>query len=352
VRIARRVKWGVGALALVALALPMSYRWWVYHRDHVTTDDAYVRADVSLVTPRVPGVISELLVQEHQQVEKGALLLRLDPAGFQIKLDQAEAALAAAREGVLQRRAAVLTADSSVKLVEVELAQARIDETRVTRLSARDAAPTEQVERVRTARAAVEARLVSARRAADQAQAMLGIPMEASPNEAAMVRQAQAMRDEASLLLSYTELRAPVGGVVAKRSGEVGQAVQPGQPLMMLVPLEGVYIEANFKESQLADVRVGQAVLVTADLYPGANYTGHVLSLSPGSGAAFSLLPAENASGNWVKVVQRIPVRIALNGPFQSEQPLRIGTSVVASVDVRSDPEPKLAQARRGERER
>ncbi len=347
-RFARHLKWGLGTLALIAVTLPVTYQWWAYHRDHVSTDDAYVRADVSLVTPRVPGVISELLVQEHQQIEKGATLVRLDSASFQIKLDQAEAALAVAREGVLQRRAAVLTADSSVKLVEVELAQARIDETRVNRLSARDAAPTEQVEKVRTGREAVEARLVSARRAAEQARAMLGIPMDASPDEAAMVRQALAMRDEARLMVSYTELRAPVSGIVAKRSGEVGQAVQPGQPLMMLVPLEAVYVEANFKETQLADVRVGQAVSVTADLYPDATYAGHVVSLSPGSGSAFSLLPPENASGNWVKVVQRVPVRIELDDPFQAEQPLRIGTSVIASVDIRSNPESKLAQERRG----
>jgi len=311
------------------------YRWWRFHRDHVTTDNAYVRADISPVTPRVPGVISELLVEENWRVDKGAPLVRLDAADFEIKLRQAEAALATAEAVVAQRRAAVLAADSSVRLAETELAQARLDETRATRLSAREAAPVERVERVRTARAAAEAQLDSAHRAVEQARAVLGIAVDAPTQQAAIVRQASAARDEASLLLSYTELRAPADGVVAKRFAQVGQAVQPGQPLMMLVPLEKVFIEANFKESQLADVRVGQAVSVVADLYPDVLYQGRVASLAPGSGAAFALLPPENASGNWVKVVQRVPVRIALDAPPPTDFPLRVGTSVVASVDIR-----------------
>lgn len=334
--ISRRLQLGVGALVAVVVVVPTLYRWWCFYRDHVTTDNAYVRADVSPVTPRVPGVISELLVEENWQVGKGTPLVRLDGADFEVKLRQAEAALASAEAVVAQRRAAVFAADSSVHLAEVGLAQARLDETRVTRLSARDAAPVEHVEKVRTALAAAEAQLDFAHRAVEQARAVLGIPVEAPTDQAAIVRQARAVRDEASLLLSYTELRAPLDGVIAKRSAQVGQAVQPGQPLMMIVPLEKVFIEANFKESQLSDVRVGQVVSVVADLYPDIVYEGRVASLAPGSGAAFALLPAENASGNWVKVVQRVPVRIALDAPPPTDFPLRVGTSVVASIDIRS----------------
>jgi membrane fusion protein, multidrug efflux system len=335
-KISRRIWSGVGAVVVLLVLVPMLYRWWSFHREHVTTDNAYVRADISLVTPRVPGVVSEVLAQENQPVVQGTPLVRLDRADFEVKLRQADAALASAREAVAQRRAAVFVADSAVRLAEAQLAQARLDDTRASRLSARDAAPAERVEKVHTALAAAEAQLDSAHRAVEQARAVLGIAVDAPADEAAIVRQALAVRDEASLALSYTELRAPTDGVIAKRSAEVGQAVQPGQPLMMLVPLDKVFIEANFKESQLADVRVGQPVSIVADLYPDLVYEGHVASLAPGSGAAFALLPPENASGNWVKVVQRVPVRVALDGPPRPDSPLRVGTSVVASIDIRS----------------
>lgn len=330
----------MGILALV-VAVPLLYRWWEFHRIHVTTDNAYVRADISLVTPRVPGVISELLVEENSAIEKGALLARLDPTDFDVKLRQAEAGLASAVSAVAQRRAAVLAADSAIRLAETQSAQARLDDARAKQLSARDAAPEERVEKARTALAAAEAQLDSARRAAEQARAVLGIGLDAPAEEAAIVRQATAAREEARLALSYTELRAPTDGIVAKRTAQVGQAVQPGQPLMMLVPLDKVFIEANYKESQLAQVRVGQTATVESDLYPGRIYKGRVESLAPGSGAAFALLPPENASGNWVKVVQRVPVRIALEATDQKELPLRVGTSVVASIDIESDGNPQ-----------
>lgn len=328
--------WGAGGLVLLVVLAPILYRWWSFHRDHVTTDNAYVRADISLVTPRVPGVISEVLVEENLHVELGTPLVRLDQADFEVKLRQSEAALASARGAVAQRRAAVFAAESAVRLAEAQLAQARLDDTRVKRLSARDAAPAESVERVHTALAAAEAQIEAAHRGLEQARAVLGIAVDAPGDEAAIVRQALAVRDEASLALSYTELRAPVDGVIAKRTAEVGQSVQPGQPVMMLVPLDKVFIEANFKESQLADVRVGQSVSIAADLYPDLIYEGHVASLAPGSGAAFALLPPENASGNWVKVVQRVPVRVVLDAPPRPDRPLRVGTSVVASINIRS----------------
>ena len=335
----RRVLGGAGGLIALVVLVPFLYRWWCFHRDHITTDNAYVRTDISLVTSRIPGVVAELLVEENRPVEQGTLLVRLDRADFEVKLRQADAGLASAQGAVAQRRAAVFAAESAVRLAEAQLAQARLDDTRANRLSARDAAPAERVEKAHTALVATEAQLESARRAVEQARAVLGIAVDAPDQKAAIVRQALAVRDEARLALSYTELRAPADGIIAKRSAEVGQAVQPGQPLMMLVPLEKVFIEANFKESQLADVRVGQAVSIVADLYPDEVYKGRVASLAPGSGAAFALLPPENASGNWVKVVQRVPVRIAIDMHSRPGLPLRVGTSVVAIIDIRSGSE-------------
>lgn len=340
-KISRSAKWTSIGILVAVVAVPILYRWWEFHRVHVTTDNAYVRADISLVTPRVPGVIAELLVEENSSIEKGALLARLDPADFDVKLRQAEAGLASAISAVAQRRAALLVAESAVRLAETQAAQAHLDDARARRLSARDAAPEERVEKARTALAAAEAQLDSARRAAEQARAVLGIGLDAPAEEAAIVRQAAALRDEAKLALSYTELRAPTDGVVAKRTAQVGQAVQPGQPLMMLVPLDRVFIEANYKESQLAEVRVGQSATVEADLYPGKIYKGRVESVAPGSGASFALLPPENASGNWVKVVQRVPVRIALEVTDHEDLPLRVGTSVLATIDIESSGVPQ-----------
>jgi len=339
----RSIWWTVFGVVLLVITTPILYRWWEFHRAHVTTDNAYVRADVSLITPRVPGVVSDLLVEENSSIEKGVLLARLDPTDFEVKVRQAEAGLASAVSAVAQRRAAVLAADSAIRLAETQATQARLDDARARRLSARDAAPEERVEKARTALAAAEAQLDSARRAAEQARAILSIGLDAPAEEAAVVRQATALLEEAKLALSYTELRAPTDGIVAKRTAQVGQAVQPGQPLMMLVPLDKVFIEANYKESQLAYVRVGQSATVEADLYPGEIYKGTVQSLAPGSGAAFALLPPENASGNWVKVVQRVPVRIALEKTDHADLPLRVGTSVVASIDTETNGAPQQA---------
>jgi len=166
------------------------------------------------------------------------------------------------------------------------------------------------------------------------ARANLGIPLDAADAEAAPVREARAARDEAALLLSYTRLHAPTSGVVTRRAVEVGQRVQSGQALMSVVPIDDVYVEANFKETQLTDVRVGQPVTFVADLYPGHVFHGRVEGLSAGTGAAFALLPPENATGNWVKVVQRVPVRIRLDEPPVSDRPLRVGLSVVATIDT------------------
>lgn len=332
----RRSLWILLGLIVIVVAAIWGVEWWRFHRTHVSTDNAYVRADNVLITPRIPGTISELAVEDHWQVTAGTVLARLDRADYELRLRQADAALARAREGVAQARAAVWTAESQARAAEAQLAQARLDEARVTQLASGDAAPADRVEHAHTARRTAEAQVEAARRGVEQARAFLGISLDAPDTEASSVRQATAARDEAALLLSYTELRASSNGVVTKRSVEVGQAVQPGQPIMVLVPLERVYIEANFKETQLAAVRVGQPATIVADLYPDHVYTGRVASLAPGSGAAFALLPPENASGNWVKVVQRVPVRITLDAPPPPEWPLRVSVSVVATIDVTS----------------
>lgn len=320
-------------VALVA-ATVVGVRWWRFYQTHVSTDDAYVRADIAQVTARVPGTIVDLAVQENAQVQQGDLIVRLDRAEYELKVREAEAAVSRAIQTTEEMKAAVLTAESRLAIAEAELAQLRLDHSRAEQLAGRDAVSRERLDLARTALRAGEARVEAARHEIARARAALGAPLEAPSRETAIVREAVAARDVAALLLSYAELRAPVAGVIAKRTVELGQHIQAGQPLMMIVPLGRVYIEANFKETQLSSVRVGQPAEIVADVYPDVVYRGHVESLAPGSGAAFALLPPENATGNWVKVVQRVPVRIALDEPPPIDRPLRVSLSVVATIDV------------------
>jgi membrane fusion protein (multidrug efflux system) len=186
----------------------------------------------------------------------------------------------------------------------------------------------------------------------EQAKAALGGEADSPRYERAVVRQAEAAVHEAQLNLSYCTLVSPIDGMVSRKALEVGQRVQPGQPLMAVVPLDRVYIEANYKETQLNDVRVGQPAEIKADIYPGVVYRGKVDSLSAGTGAAFSLLPPENATGNWVKVVQRLPVKIILDEPPPADRPLRIGLSVEVTIDTRDRSGPLLSSLRQEEAEK
>jgi membrane fusion protein (multidrug efflux system) len=335
-----------GLTAALVVGAVFGLRLWRYYQTHVSTDDAYVQADVAQVTTRIDGTIVELLAEENAHVRQGDPILKLDPEEYVLRLREAEAAVAHAIHNVEEMKAAVLTAESTLAVAEAEFAQLRLDHARAEQLAGRDVVPKERLDRTRNALRAGEARVEAARREVARTRAALGVPLDAPATQQATVRQAQAARDVAALQLSYTDVRAPITGVVARRTIEVGQRIQSGQPLAMIVPLSHVYVVANFKETQLAAVRVGQPAEVEADVYPGVVYRGRVESLAPGSGAAFALLPPENASGNWVKVVQRVPVRIALDQPPDEERPLRVSLSVVATIDVSGEAaEPKRSVA-------
>jgi membrane fusion protein (multidrug efflux system) len=324
---------GVG-LIILGFGAHFGLSWWRYHLVHVSTDDAYIDADVALVTPRVAGTVIELPVEENRMVRQGDLLARLDPEEYRLQLQHAEAALAAAEQKVDADRAQVRAADSDVALAEAELDQARRDNARIEQLTTRRVVSTEESDRARTALQVAQARVEASRQAAERARAVLGIAIEAPAATSPTVRQAAAARDQAALMLTYTELHAPIGGVVATRTVQAGQRVAPGQALMRVVPLAGVYVEANFKETQLEKVRIGQSATVVADIYPDYVYHAVVDSLAPGTGAAFALLPPENATGNWIKVVQRLPVRVRLTEPPPADRLLSVGLSVVVTIDV------------------
>ena len=321
-------------VAVAALAaLVVGVRWWLFARTHVETDDAYVRADVAAVTPRVSGTIQEILVDANWQVEKDQVLVRLDPAEQKLKLEKAEATLARVHEEVHQLRAALRAAESGLDLARADLEQAKIDFGRASQLTERGVAPTDRLDRARTVMRMAQARVVTATHDAERARAALGPALDGPDESAPSVREAAAARDEAVLMLEYTTIRAPIAGVVGRRGVEVGERVQPGEPLMAIVPVADAYVEANFKETQLTAVRVGQPATIVADLYPGVVLHGRVDGLSPATGSAFALLPPENATGNWVKVTQRVPVRLALEEAVDMPA-LATGVSAEVKVDT------------------
>jgi membrane fusion protein (multidrug efflux system) len=332
----RRLLLGMSVTLLAALAVVFGWRWWQHVRLHVSTDDAYVDADVALITPRIAGTVVELPVQDNWRVQRGDLLARLDPAVFTIRLREAEAAVAVAEQTINEARAHVFAADDQVALAAAQLQLATRDNARIEKLREKRVVSEDDLDRSRTAVQVAQARLGAARQDAVRARAALGIAVDAPAADAPTVRRAVAARDEAALMLSYTDLHAPIDGVVATRNVQLGQRLEPGQPLMRIVPLFEVYVEANFKETQLTDVRIGQPATVVADIYPGYVYHGVVDGLPPGTGAAFALLPPENATGNWIKVVQRLPLKIRLSQPPPADHPLRVGLSVVATIDVRA----------------
>jgi membrane fusion protein (multidrug efflux system) len=353
-------------MIFLLLALPTGgyygIKAWTYYATHVTTDNAYVAADGARITPRIAGTVEEVLVEENWWVKPGQVLVRLDPQDFEVRLADARAALQKARETVDQLFAAVAVAverrevaraqaaaaQAEVAVAQAEFHQAELDFRRATELFAEQVIPAHQFDRAKTQYETALSRLHTRQRQLEQAnkaeatqarelehaKAALGSATTTERSAHSVIKQAETAVREAELNVSYCTLVAPIEGMVSRKAIEVGQRVQPGQPLMAVVPLHQVYVEANYKETQLTHVRVGQPVEVEADIYPGHIYRGTVESLSAGTGAAFSLLPPENATGNWVKVVQRLPVKITLQEPPPADKPLRVGLSVEVAIDI------------------
>jgi len=328
--------------------------------DHVTTDNAYVNADVAQVTPLVTGPVSSVAVVNTQTVKRGDILVRLDDTDARIALAKVEAEWQRVRRQYGQviangdaLSAQVRAGDAEVGRARAQLdiataafAKAKIDLDRRQQLADSGAVSGEELTIVRNAYAAAQGNLAQARAGLAQANAarasaegshaandalVAGTTIDTNPDVAA----AKAKLDQARLDLARTVIRAPIDGVVTNRQVQIGQRVAPGNPVMTIVPVRTVYVDANFKEGQLGRVRPGQPVELTSDLY-GSNvvYHGKVAGFSGGTGSAFSLIPAQNATGNWIKVVQRLPVRVTLDPREVAANPLRVGLSMEASVDV------------------
>jgi membrane fusion protein (multidrug efflux system) len=332
----------VVVIALVAIY--PAYRYYQYFESHVSTDDAYVDGSVSLVSSRVPGTVARLFVMENWGVKAGDLLLTLDPRDYQVRVAQAEAQLARARQSVDELYAQLQAAEAGVSLAGSQLRETQLDFNRAKALREQNVVSTQFFDQATTALRVSVADQALAEHQLQQARAALGGDIvDHARYDRPIVQQAQAMVEAAKLDLSYTEVRSPITGIITRKSVHVGNRIQPGEPLMAIVPVDRLYITANFKETQLTDVRVGQPAEIRADIYPGFAYHGHVDSISVGTGAAFALLPPENATGNWVKVVQRVPVKVVLNENPPPDKLLRMGLSVEVTVDITDKRGPLLS---------
>jgi membrane fusion protein (multidrug efflux system) len=320
----RRPLWIAAALVLV-LAGALGVRAWVT-RGEVSTDDAQVEADVVALAPRVSGAVAEVLVADDAHVVTGQPLLRLDDADFQVKVRQAEAKLATARAQVVAAEAQAGAAQAGLTRSRAEAERAQLDLKRAEALQQGDAIAAKDLDASR-----IQSRTAQAGTGATRAQ--FAAALAAAELARTQVQAAQAEVDLARLQLSYTVVRAPVAGTVSRLGARAGQMVQAGQSVGQLVP-DASYVVANFKETQTGSIRAGQAVDVVIDAYPDRTFHGKVESLSGGTGARFALLPPDNASGNFVKVVERVPVRISWTDP-PGDVALRAGLSAYATVHTR-----------------
>jgi membrane fusion protein (multidrug efflux system) len=339
----RRWRWLIGAGGTFAvIGLAYTLYWAQVLRYQQSTDDAYVGGNVVQITPQISGTVVAIGADDTQFVKAGQALVQLDQADAKVGLDQAEAQLARTVRDVRNLYATSAQLQATEQVHATDLTAAQSDLARRRQLGASGAVSGEELQHAVDAVQAAQAGLAAARQqlAANRAR-VDGTTLENHPQ----VRDAAAAVRSAYLALSRTQLPAPVAGLVARRNVQLGQRVSPGTPLMAVVPLDQVWVDANFKEPQLKRMRVGQPVKLTADLYgTQVVFHGTVAGFGAGTGAAFSLLPAQNATGNWIKIVQRVPVRIALEPREIAARPLQIGLSMKADVDVSNGDGARLPQ--------
>lgn len=323
-------------LILAAILVIAGLAWLAYYllvaRWHESTDDAYVQGDIVSITPQTAGTVVAIHAEDGMRVKAGQVLVQLDPNDAEVAYAQAVANLASTVRQVRGLYSSVDAAQAEIAARQVAVAQARADVERRSGLVASGAVSAEELAHARAQLQAAEAALAASQGQLSRNRALVDATTVANQPQvqaaAAQLRQAYLARERVAII-------APVDGYVAKRSVQLGQRVQPGAALMAVIPLEQAWVEANFKETQLHHMRLGQPVRLTADVYGDqVVYSGRLASLGMGTGSAFSLLPPQNASGNWIKIVQRVPVRIELDRRQLAEHPLRLGMSMSVEVDL------------------
>ncbi len=338
----RRIILSILAVLFLVIGCGWVLLWMLVLSQRETTDDAYVGGNQVTVSAQVPGTVISVFTDDTQRVEPGQLLVQLDPTDARLTLAKAKSALAQSVRQVRQQTESAAQYDATIAARRDEVQRAQKDLDRREPLLAEHAVAPEEVAHLRQALANARAALDAAQRQAAAAHALIdGSNVAGNP----IVLQARAAFREAWVNAHRDAIVAPIEGYVAQRSVQVGSHVQPGQALLTIVPLHDLWVDANFKESQLAHIRIGQPARINADLYGGdVTFHGHVEGLAAGTGGAFALLPPQNASGNWIKVVQRVPVRIALDRRELDNHPLRIGLSTDVNIDTHNRNGQVLAQ--------
>jgi membrane fusion protein (multidrug efflux system) len=340
------LKWllSAGLAGLLAIgAVRYGYEWWSVGRFLESTDDAYVGGNVTPISPHVAGFVAQILVVDNEHVSAGQTLIRLDDRDFRAAVDRAtaivtqrEATLASLVARARLQQSTIRAAEADIDAKTAEAAFTREEDVRYRQLAQSSAGSQQNAQKALAANAVAQSAVISSKAALDAARQQLEV-LDAQISEArAAVAEAQADLRSAQLNLGYTQIRSPIDGYIGNRSAQIGAYVPGGAYLVTVIPAHDLWVDANFKEDQLRHMVAGEAVTVVADTLPDHVFRGHVLSLSPGTGAIFSVIPPENATGNFTKIVQRVPVRVELESGDPALQALRPGLSTTVSVDTRS----------------
>ncbi|MFA1676661.1 HlyD family secretion protein [Rhizobium mongolense] len=339
----KKLAMSVSLFAVIAGAAYYGHNYWTVGRFEVATDDAYIKADNSAIAPKISGYLAKVFVSDNQTVEAGQVLATIDDRDYATALEQARADVDAARATVDAKKAALETQQSVIAAAQASVEVDRANETfaeqndkRYSRLATNGYAPVQTAQQASAQIAANRATTARDVAALDGAMKQVDILKAELAQAAAALARDQAIQRQAELNLSYSNIVAPIDGVVGNRTLRVGQYVQAGTQLMTVVPTKAAYVIANYKETQLTDVHPGQPVDIDVDMFPGHIYHGRVESLAPASGQEFALLPPDNATGNFTKVVQRIPVRIVLDVESAASGDLRPGMSVTPTIDTKT----------------
>lgn len=340
-------------LALLAGGGWYGYNWWTDGRFMVTTDDAYIEGDIAIISPKVSGYVTKVEVVENQEVKAGDPLVTLDDGDYRIALEQAEAQIRTEQLSLTRIDAQIAGAQASLQQAEAQKGAldaarrgAEINQKRATELQAKDVGTVAALDSARIALEQARANVVAGEASIESAKANITL-LQAQRKEAeSTIRSLSLTRDKAQRDLDFTVLKAPYDGVIGNLAVQTGDLVSSGKRLAALVPMNNLYIDANFKETQIGRLVPGSKVRVHVDAFGDETITGTVQSISPASGSVFSMLPAENATGNFTKVIQRVPVRITFSKDDLEKHNLRAGLSVVVDVDTRTAPTGALAQAK------
>jgi membrane fusion protein, multidrug efflux system len=310
---------------IVIVGVIAGYFYTAYRKTHISTDDAFIEGNIHIIAAKINGTVKEIHVADNQPVKKGDLLLVIDPADYDLKFREASSVVNAEKARLAEVETRIAAARANLELQQANLKLAETEKARAENLYAKEVLPRDRYDRAITANEVAHAQVKAAEEQLRSAESQ-------RMTQSATIRQKEATASLADLNAQYTKIYAPVDGYVTKKSVQIGNQIQQGQPLMAVVALDDIWIVANYKETEMGAIRPGQEVEIKVDSYPGRTFKGKVDSIMAGTGVTFSLFPSENATGNYVKVVQRIPVKIVLDREADKEGILRIGMSVEPTV--------------------